>query len=154
MAIFSTVTASSGSLVDVDATIFIQLAIFLIMLFLLNQLLFRPVIRLIEARRAATEGTLAAASELEKEATELNRSAAEKLAEVRKSAGGKRDSMVQEAAEKERAIMAKARETGHGMVVKMKRDAQSSLAETKAKLESETASFASMIATKMLNRIR
>ena len=152
MAIFSTVTASSSSLVDIDATLFIQLAIFLIMLFLLSRLLFRPVIRVIEARRDATEGTMDRAAVLEKEAASLNEKAEAALQDVRTSAGRKRDSLISAASEREREIMTTARDKGRAMVSEMKRKAQSEISDTKSKLEAETAAFASMVAAKMLNR--
>jgi F-type H+-transporting ATPase subunit b len=152
MANISTITASSGALVDIDATLFIQLAIFLIMLFLLSRLLFRPVIRVIEARREATEGTMARAHELEREAASLNEEAAATFDGVRASARRKRDELILAASEKEREIMAEAREKGQTMVQDMKRRAESDLRQTKAKLEAETEAFASMVAAKVLNR--
>lgn len=152
MAIFSTVTASSGSLVDIDATLFIQLGIFLVMLFLLSRLLFRPVIQLIEARREATEGTLNAAIALEKEAADIDKTAEAKLAEMRRNAGQEKDRMLGEAAEKERDIQTRTRKKSHAMVAELKAKAKADIAETKQQLEKETDALASAVAAKLLGR--
>ena len=65
MSVVNTIHLSSGSLVDIDATLLIQLGVFIVMIGLLKKLLFGPVIRLVEARFDATEGALSAAKELE-----------------------------------------------------------------------------------------
>ncbi len=59
---------SGGSLVDIDGTLFIQLALFLCMFVFLYLALFRPMIRLIEARRDAIEGTRGRAQDMMREA--------------------------------------------------------------------------------------
>ena len=152
MANFSTVTASSGSLVDIDATLFIQLGIFLVMLFLLSRLLFRPVVQLIEARHEATEGTLNAAVALEKEAAEIDKTAETKLAELRRDAGQEKDRMLGEAADKERDIQTHTREKSHVMVAELKAKAKADIAKTRQQLEKETDALASAVAAKLLGR--
>ena len=152
MLIFTTITAASGSLVDIDATLLIQLALFLIMLFLLNRLLFRPVVRLIEARREATEGTVNSALELEKKAAALNETVERTLKEVRASTTEQREQMLQAAQKQEREILADAREKAHNLVVEKKRVAISDMTTAKSKLLAETGSIAASVAAKMLNR--
>jgi F-type H+-transporting ATPase subunit b len=152
MVILTTVITSSGSLVDVDATLFIQLGIFLVMLFLLNRLIFKPVIALIEARREATEGAMTAARALDNEAAALDASLSEKLETTRKSAIEKRDALLQAATDQERMIIGHAREEAHAKVADMKRRAISDLSFTRATLIAETATLVTKVTTKMLNR--
>lgn len=152
MIMFSTVTASSGSLVDIDATLFIQLGLFLFMLFVLTHLVFKPAIALIEARREATEGMMSTTNEIEKEAAALNASISEKLQESRRGAIKERESLIFDATQKEREILAKAREEAHAHITSMKQRAVSDLSDTKAKLISETATYVTEVTTKMLGR--
>ena len=152
MIMFSTITASSGSLVDIDATLLIQLGLFLFMLLVLTHLVFKPVIALIEARREATEGMMASAVALEKEAATLNASVSEKLQESRKEAVKEREKRLFDATLREREIMTKAREEAHEKITSMKQRAVSDLSDTRAKLISETAMYVSEVTAKILGR--
>lgn len=149
---FTVLASGGGSMVDIDATILIQLVIFLFMLVVLRKLLFQPVIRLIEARREATEGALAAAEELDKEADALNTQFNEKMVAVRASATTERDRLIEEARTKERKVAGKSRDEAHDIILKMRADTERIAEETRDKLSQDIADIAEMVAAKTLNR--
>jgi F-type H+-transporting ATPase subunit b len=105
------VFASGGSLIDLDATFFIQLGIFAVLFFLLRSLLFAPVLRLIEARRIATQGAGLAAAELKAKALQLRAHANSSLEEARSSAMDARAKIVEEARKQAAEIVRQARES-------------------------------------------
>ena len=59
-----------GAIIDLDGTFFLQLGIFLAIFAMLNVLVFRPMLALMDARETATDGAKASARELETEAAE------------------------------------------------------------------------------------
>ena len=59
-----------GAIIDLDGTFFLQLGIFLAVFAMLNMLVFRPMLALMDARETATDGAKASARELETEAAE------------------------------------------------------------------------------------
>lgn len=59
-----------GAIIDLDGTFFLQLGIFLAIFAMLNVLVFRPMLALMDARDTATDGAKASARELETEAAE------------------------------------------------------------------------------------
>src|SRR5215510_11102858 len=64
------VLLAGGSVIDLDASLFIQMAIFFTAFFILKGLVFRPVMTLFDARDKAIEGARAEAKQMETEALE------------------------------------------------------------------------------------
>ena len=122
MTIPVSVVAASGSIVDIDATIFIQLIVFLLMFFLLRSLLFRPVIALIEKRRHITEGTRQEAEKFEKEAEALFEDVERQLAEVQETVSKEREKMVEGSKRQAGEVLQKAREDSSIVVSQAKEE--------------------------------
>src|SRR5215510_534361 len=59
-----TALASGHPLIDIDLTVFVQFALFLILFFLSNKLLFQPYLALRERRKAGIEGARAEAERM------------------------------------------------------------------------------------------
>jgi F-type H+-transporting ATPase subunit b len=152
MGIQLTFLTGGGSMVDIDATILIQLGVFLFMLVVLRSLLFKPVVRLIEARREATEGALEAVKTLEEEAEQLTEKVERELMAVRASFGAERDRIVEQARSKEREILRQARSEAHELVVKMRERTEALAQETRRQLTAELDVMASLVASKAMNR--
>ena len=152
MTIYGTALLSSGSLVDLDATYFIQLGIFLFMLIVLRKLLFQPLVRLIEARRQATEGAMETARNLNEEAARLNGEAEARLREVRASVKTQREQMVNEARSEERTILSKAREDAHSLLTTMRTETEKAATEARDRLQGQVESLAETVAAKVLDR--
>ncbi len=152
MTIPISIIASGGSLVDVDSTILIQLGIFLVMFLLLRSLLFRPAIRLIEARRTATSGMKENAEKLDAEALKLNTDIDSKLADVNAQASEERSRLVEQARLKERELLAKAREDSQGVVEQAKQDAATQAEQVRQSLRQEMTGLVDAVAAKVLGR--
>src|SRR5207344_235341 len=59
---------SGGSPVDLDASLFVQLGIFVVAFFMLRALVFKPVMKLFDARVEAMEGSKQEAAAMEQDA--------------------------------------------------------------------------------------
>ena len=105
------VAAGNVPLIDIDGTVFIQLALFAVMFFAANKLLFQPYLRLREKRIAGIDG---ARSEAERMSAEAEGKLAEyetKLAGARAKAAEEQRKIRGEAAAHEREVTDKARTT-------------------------------------------
>src|SRR4051812_11974891 len=95
-------------LIDVDATIFIQLGIFLAALYLLSRFLWKPYLRVRGERVARVEGYREEAARLEVDAQQRLARADAALAEARRVGAGQRQIARQEAQAREQALLAEA----------------------------------------------
>jgi F-type H+-transporting ATPase subunit b len=152
MATQLTVILSSGSLVDIDATLFIQLGIFLFMLVVLRFLLFKPVIRLIEARREATVGAMENAASLQKEAASLSADFNVEVEKVRAVAAHEKNAIVTGAKQKEREILDAAKARTEQVMTDIRAKAEAQMQQARQALESETRVMASLLVEKVLDR--
>jgi F-type H+-transporting ATPase subunit b len=64
------VLLSGGSVIDLDASLFIQIGIFFIAFFILKSLVFRPTMQLFDAREQAIDGAKAEAKRMQDEAVQ------------------------------------------------------------------------------------
>lgn len=81
-----TALISAAPVVDIDGTAYIQLGLFLLLMVLLNQLLYKPWLQTRERRELAINGTATAADQLRKQADSLSSEYEERLAKVREEA--------------------------------------------------------------------
>jgi F-type H+-transporting ATPase subunit b len=152
MTIPASVVASSGSIVDFDATLLVQAAVFLLMFFLLRSLLFRPVIRLIERRRKITEGSKSEAEALEREAVSLTEDVEGQLLEVRSTVSSEREKMVEESKRSAGEILLKAREDSSIVVSQAKEETAAKAERVRETLRAEIGSLVDIVAAKVLGR--
>jgi F-type H+-transporting ATPase subunit b len=117
--------ASAQQLLDVDGTLFINLGLFLVAMFLLTQLFWKPYLRVRAERTSRIEGEKENARTLEAEAaTRLSRVDAE-LAEARRAGSAERARVRNEAQRREQEVLSRAQTA-----------AQKTLAEGRARIES------------------
>jgi F-type H+-transporting ATPase subunit b len=152
MAIQLSVILASGSLVDLDGTFFVQLGVFLIMLVILRSLVFKPIVRLIDARHEATVGAMKTAEKLTEEAASLSVEVEKKLAGARADATKVRNETLERAKKQEREIGNVAREKAGRVVGDMRVRVASDMKNVQQKLEEETRSMAVFLSEKILDR--
>lgn len=95
----------SGSMIDLDGTIFVQAAIFFVAFFLLRAIVFKPMVALFEAREAAIDGAKAEADRLQLEAASAGQTFDDELRKVRAQAQVERDKLRADALQRERSIL-------------------------------------------------
>jgi F-type H+-transporting ATPase subunit b len=146
------IVASSGNLIDLDATILVQLCIFFVMMFILRSFLFKPVLRLIDARKEAIEGTEARAKEMQVEAVALRQQAEGQLFDIRTAAAGERARMVEQARAEERGIGDAARRDCHRITEEARAEMEKKAVGVRGDLEREARSLAALAASRALGR--
>ena len=146
------VLAAGHPLIDIDFTVFVQFALFLILFWFSNKLLFQPYLALRERRKAGIEGARA-------EAERMSAQADAKLAEYEKQLGGARN----RANEEGRKVRAEATAHEKETTDKARAAAQKAIDEATAKMRAETdaarlqllpqaETLAKKIASKLLGR--
>jgi len=139
-------------MIDIDVTLFIQLANFLVLIAILSRILYRPLLRVLEERRQRTEGTRAMVEKVDEQGAELLVSYEADIAVAHSAA---------RAAVQERAVQAEA-EVEHmlaevrGQVDKEAAEAAEALQQRRdeltAELAPDTTALAHQIASKVLGR--
>jgi F-type H+-transporting ATPase subunit b len=102
---------SSGGAVDIDLdpTVFGQVALFVVLLLVLKPVLFDPMLRLFEEREKRTDGAKAEGSKLDQESAEALAKYESEMAKARAAANAERDKLRAEGTKAEGEILAKVR---------------------------------------------
>lgn len=147
------VTLAAGHpLIDIDLTVFVQFALFLILLAVSNKLLFQPYLALRERRKAGIDGARA-------EAERMSAQAEAKLADYEKQLAAARN----RANEEGRKVRAEAANHEKDVTDKARAEAQKSMDEATSKMRQEAEAarlqllpqantLARQIASKLLGR--
>lgn len=152
MNVLFTALLSEGSIIDLDGTFWLQLALFAIAFLALRPLIFRPMVALFEARENAIEGAKLEALRLQDEAEAETQEFDDEMRRLRLQAGEERDRLRAEGKRLEKSVLDHVRE-----------DSEKQLAEADAKLATEAAklreemktsvpALAKQIASKLLSR--
>lgn len=142
----------AGSLIDLDGTFFIQLALFFFAFFMLRALIFRPMVALIDAREGATDGAIEEAKAMRKEAAEAESKFQEELRKVRLKAGEERDKLRADGRKLEEELLTKVRSETEAQMAEASQKLDHEAAKVRAAMEAETTMLAQQIAGKLLGR--
>jgi F-type H+-transporting ATPase subunit b len=139
-------------LIDIDSTLWIQLALFLLLLAFLSRVVFRPYLRLRDAREANMEGGRKEARALSEEAATRLHEYESRLAQARQRGADERARIHAEGVAREAEILAAARaEAQKGLDVA--RGALAAQAGTlRAEMKPRAGEIATAIATKLVGR--
>lgn len=120
------VLLSGSSVIDLDGSFFVQLAIFFAAFFILKGLVFSPVMKLFDQREEAVAGARARAQQMEEDAESKRHHFEGELRRVSQAAQADREKLRAEAQKAAREILEQARLRN-----------QSALAEARLRLEAE-----------------
>lgn len=143
---------ASGSPIDVDASIGIQMVILAIAFFILRSLVFKPVMGLFDAREEAMEGSRKAAAEMDKDADAIRDRFESELRRVRAQGNEERDKMRAKTQKLARELTDASRKENAATLAsaKARLDVEASSARDKAK--AEVPGLAQQIAERLLGR--
>lgn len=105
-----TALLAGGSVVDLDATVFIQLVAFLLLFVLLRSILFKPLLNVLSEREKCTEGDVKEAKKRQAEAEEKIKKYERELQRIREKASVEREKIRESGRVKEAEILERARE--------------------------------------------
>lgn len=144
--------AASGDLLSVNYTVFIQIIIFLAAIFILNKLVFKPFLNLVDRRDKLTRGAIEEAHELEEKVKSIIEEYDVKLHEARELAIEERNKLILEGQAVAGEILSKAREETGGLLEEAKAKLAADTKEIKDNIKGDIDKLADDIASKVLGK--
>jgi F-type H+-transporting ATPase subunit b len=139
-------------MIDIDWTLFMQIANFLLLVFLLNMVLFRPIRETLKERQNIVSGLQSDISSLTETEQGVRQDITDELLSARKSGMNKRDMIKQEGSAVEAGMMEKAKAEMDEEMARMAAKIKTDVAAARDALMPQAESFAFDLATKILGR--
>jgi len=140
------------SVIQLNITLFIQIINFVVLLFLLNALLYKPVMAKIREREAKIRKDQEKAVELEQKVLDQENRHQQELTKARQTAAQEKGDLLAEAKKKEADILEKARAEASLIVDQMKASIQVEAEEVRKTLKAQMTPLAQSITEKVLGR--
>lgn len=144
--------AAEPQLLDLDGTMFVMLAIFLVLMLILWQFLWKPYLRVRDERVARVEGARDKAAQLEADAAARIARIDNALSDARRDAGAEIAKLRLEAQAREQQILADAQAAARTLMLDGRTKLDAALAAEKANLQAHTTALAHEVAAKALGR--
>jgi F-type H+-transporting ATPase subunit b len=139
-------------MIDIDWTIFAQLINFLLLVFLLNVVLFRPIRKIIRERQAKILTQESEINLLSVKGSSLEDEMKEKLAAARREGAGVRESLKQEGAQAEANLLEEVKKQVDIEWATVEKKIKADMDKARSSLQKQAQSFAQLLATKILGR--
>jgi F-type H+-transporting ATPase subunit b len=139
-------------MIDIDWTLYAQIINFLLLVFLLNLVLFRPIRLSIRNRQARLLAEEAAASQLELESQGLSDEIKEKLAAARRDGASQREALKQEGAQAEASLLEEVKRQVDLEWAQVEKKIKADMTKARESLKKQAQNFAQLLATKVLGR--
>jgi F-type H+-transporting ATPase subunit b len=138
--------------INVNFTLFVQLANFVILLFVLNELLYKPILAKIKEREETIRADRDTVDSLWKQVRDQEERHEEELAGARQSAAQEKASLLAEAKRVESEVLDKARTEASSIVDDVRASVEKEAVEVRAAIRTQMAPLARSIAQKLLGR--
>lgn len=139
-------------MIDIDWTLFAQIINFLLLVFLLNVVLFRPIRKALRDRQAKLLAQEAQITVLTDKGQSLEDEILEELAAARRAGAGARETLKQEGAQAEASMLDEVKRQVETEWATVEKKIKADMAKARASLKTQTQSFAQLLATKILGR--
>jgi F-type H+-transporting ATPase subunit b len=144
--------SAEAQLLDIDGTVFVMLGLFLVLLLILWQFLWKPYLRVRDERVARVEGAREKAAQLETDvATRLTRIETA-LTEARRNGNAEIAKLRIEAQTREQQLITEAQEAARKMMLEARAKLDAALVAEKTNLQKHTNLLGRQIAEKVLGR--
>jgi F-type H+-transporting ATPase subunit b len=135
-----------------DYTLFLQLANFLFLLFILNIILYRPVRQILGKRKAEVDGLQRSVSELEGNANRFAGELEEGMAKARKAGYQEKENLKNQGLEEEKSLLKEAASASGERMGQARTEMEKKLLEARGALANELSLFSKELAEKILGR--
>ncbi|NPA24847.1 MAG: ATP synthase F0 subunit B [Deltaproteobacteria bacterium] len=139
-------------MIDLNMTMLIQWGIYIALMIFLHFFLFKPVLRVIDARQAKIEGTMAGAEELQEKAAENRQNYESKISAAKERIFARTAAIRESAAKEAKEFMDKAREEAMAQVEATKERIKRDSEVVRKELRGSINVLARDIAVKILER--
>jgi F-type H+-transporting ATPase subunit b len=139
-------------MIDIDWTLYAQIINFLLLVFLLNVVLFRPIRKALRDRQAKLLAQETEINVLTDKGRSLEDEIKEELAAARRAGAGARETLKQEGAQAEATLLEEVKRQAELEWATVEKKIKADMAKARASLKTQAQSFAQLLATKILGR--
>ena len=139
-------------MIQIDWSVGAQLVTFLVLVFLLNMVLFRPIREALKARQARMDAQKSDIDFMETTGQGVDRETKDKLAAARREGVEARESLKQKGSEAEAALLEEIKREVNQEWSQVEERIKSDVARARKSLQTQTQSFAQTLASKILGR--
>jgi F-type H+-transporting ATPase subunit b len=139
-------------MININITLLIQMANFLILLFLLNLVLYRPIRRIIQKRNQVIDDFTTTIDSMTKSAQEAMNTFAQKIREARAQGAANVQTLKDQAHEAESKLIAAKNQEAQARISQIRKQLESEIQETRGKLQAQVQAFSLAVAEKILGR--
>ena len=145
-------SGGGGVTVMPDWTVFIQIINFLLILWILNRILYRPIRNILRQRKEKMDGLELSIQTYNDDAEEKDKAFASGIKEARAKGLNEKEALLQDAAEEEKKIIAKVNEKAQAELADIRQKISQEAQSAKAALQTKVEEFAGDICQKILGR--
>ena len=139
-------------MINIDGSLFIQIANFLVLIWLMNIVVYRPIRKILIERREKVNGLEEGIETRLKDAQEKDEEFAKGIREARSRGMEKKEALLQEAAAEEKQIIAKINEKAQAEMAEVRSKIADDIDAVRSSLQSQVDDFAQAIGQKILGR--
>ena len=139
-------------MIFLDYSLVYQVILFLILWVILNKVLFRPYLALLDDRERKTTGARRETAELEREGERLKSEYQEKIAQAQAAGSAAKETILKEAREQRENRLTKARGEASAALEGVRREVQSQMERERQLVATEVTSVARDMVSKILGR--
>ena len=139
-------------MLNIDGTLFLQIANFLVLLFILNLILFRPIRKILSQREEEMNSRQKTIDDFQDQAEKNEKGIEEGIVQARKEGYAEKETLKSQGLEEEKEIL---QEAGAGVEQKLsaaKKEIETKIAVAREALDGQIASFSDELAQKILGR--
>jgi F-type H+-transporting ATPase subunit b len=140
-------------MVSVDGSIVLQIVNFLLLIWILNMVLYKPIRKILLARKEKMTGLQSDIDGSARQVKSKEDAYAEGVRQARAAGQKEKETLMQAAAEEEKAIIAKINESAQAELSAVKEQIVQEMSTVKSALEDEIDAFADAIGQKILGRV-
>jgi len=149
---FLNAAEGGGVNVDLDASLVVQIGLFVVLLLVLKPLLFDPMLKLFEEREKRTEGIIKTVGQMDEQSAQALAKYESILAKAREAGARERDTLRRDAQKKEADRMAEIRDVATRTVEQGRAQIAAEAKTARAALSSEASVLGRTIAARVLGR--
>jgi F-type H+-transporting ATPase subunit b len=139
-------------MIDIDWTLFAQIINFLVLVFLLNLVLFRPIRNNLKARAARLAAQEAEVSGLTDQGQGIDAQIKENLTAAKRQGLGQKEAMRQEGAQAEASLLEAVKAEVDAKWAEVEKKIKADMAKARKTLQTQAKSFAQSLAAKIIGR--
>ncbi len=139
-------------MIELNWTFFVQIFNFLLLMFILNKILYKPILKVLDEREARIVGGQEKAKKLVDESQSILKSYNEKLYSAKIDAMTVKNSSRKQAVDEANVIIEDARRNAETIVLDVQKEMAEEIARVKSELEPEIGVMAGTIAQQILGR--